>query len=121
VSIIKVFGEFRCKNLTSQTMSVVAQLPKERRGGESKVVSIDTEGAFRPERITQIAEHLGVDPETLLKNVIYTRALNSEHQHELLNTLVRVFAGGEFVPLVIDSIMACFRVDYQGRGELSER
>jgi meiotic recombination protein DMC1 len=39
----------------------------------------------------------------------------------LLNTLAREFAGGEFVLLVVDSIMARFRVDYQGRGELSDR
>jgi meiotic recombination protein DMC1 len=102
-------------------MSVVAQLPKELGGGEGKLAYIDIEGTFRPERITQIAERFGVDPETALENILYARALNSEHQHKLLNTLAREFAGEEFVLLVIDSIMACFRVDYQGRGELSDR
>jgi meiotic recombination protein DMC1 len=122
MSISEVFGEFRCgKTQLSQTMSVVAQLPKELGGGEGKVAYIDTEGTFRPERITQIAGRFGVDPETALENILYARALNSEHQHELLNTLAKEFAGGEFVLLVIDSIMACFRVDYQGRGELSDR
>jgi meiotic recombination protein DMC1 len=63
----------------------------------------------------------GVDPDTALGNILCARALNSEHQHELLNTLAREFAGGDFVLLVVDSIMACFSVDYQGRGELSHR
>ena len=122
MSISEVFGEYRCgKTQLSQTMSVVAQLPKDLGGGEGKVAYIDTEGTFRPERITQIAERFGVDPETALENILYARALNSEHQHELLNALAKEFAGGEFVLLVIDSIMACFRVDYQGRGELSDR
>ena len=31
------------------------------------------------------------------------------------------FASGEYRLLIIDSIIACFRVDYSGRGELAER
>ncbi|KAF3907741.1 hypothetical protein AA313_de0209170 [Arthrobotrys entomopaga] len=40
---------------------------------------------------------------------------------ELIQKLAEPFASGEYRLLVIDSIMACFRVDYSGRGELSER
>lgn len=100
---------------------MVAQLPKELGGGEGKVAYIDTEGTFRPEQITQIAERFGVGPDTALENTLYARALNNEHQHDLLNTLAREFAGGEFVLLVVDSIMTCFRVNYQRTGELSDR
>ena len=122
MSISEVFGESRCgKTQLSQTISVVAQLHKKLSGGEGKVAFIDTEGTFRAERITQIAERFSVDPDTALENILYARALNSEHQHELLNTVSKEFAGGEFVLLVVDSVMACFRVDYQGRGESSDR
>ena len=44
-----------------------------------------------------------------------------QHQLELLNTLSSSFAGNEYRLLIIDSIMACFRVDYCGRGELADR
>ena len=81
MSISEIFGEFRCgKTQMSHTMSVVAQLPKDMGGAEGKVAYIgmsdfmltsprshshaDTEGTFRPERIAQIAERFGVDPET---------------------------------------------------------
>lgn len=81
MSISEVFGEFRCgKTQMSHTMSVIAQLPKDMGGAEGKVAYIgtlddlprgscspifaDTEGTFRPERIAQIAERFGVDPET---------------------------------------------------------
>ncbi|KAI1925693.1 carboxymethylenebutenolidase [Ophidiomyces ophidiicola] len=122
MSISEVYGEFRCgKTQLSHTMSVVAQLPKEMGGAEGKVAYIDTEGTFRPERISQIAERFGVDPDSALENIAYARALNSEHQLELLNTLAKEFAGGEYRLLIIDSIMNCFRVDYCGRGELAER
>lgn len=122
MSISEVFGEFRCgKTQLSHTMSVVAQLPKALGGADGKVAYIDTEGTFRPERIAQIAERFGVDPDAAQENIAYARALNSEHQLELLNTLSREFAGGDYRLLIIDSIMNCFRVDYCGRGELAER
>ncbi|GKZ88896.1 meiotic recombination protein dmc1 [Aspergillus niger] len=122
MSISEVFGEFRCgKTQLSHTMSVVAQLPKELGGAGGKVAYIDTEGTFRPERIAQIAERFGVDADAAQENIAYARALNSEHQLELLNTLSKEFAGGEYRLLIIDSIMNCFRVDYCGRGELADR
>jgi len=40
---------------------------------------------------------------------------------ELLNTLSAQFSSNEYRLLIIDSIMACFRVDYCGRGELADR
>lgn len=122
MSISEVFGEFRCgKTQLSHTMSVIAQLPKDMGGAEGKVAYIDTEGTFRPERITQIAERFGVDPETTQDNITYARAVNSEHQMELLNKVAEFFVSNEYRLLIIDSIMALFRVDYTGRGELNER
>ena len=121
-SISEVYGEFRCgKTQLCSTMSVIAQLPTSLGGGEGKVAYIDTEGTFRPERVAQIAQRFEVDADAALENILYARAANSEHQLELLNGLAREFASGEYKLLVIDSILACFRVDYCGRGELSER
>ncbi|KAH7080007.1 meiotic recombination protein-like protein dmc1 [Paraphoma chrysanthemicola] len=119
MSISEVFGEFRCgKTQLSHTMSVIAQLPKDMGGAEGKVAYI---GTFRPERIAQIAERFGVDPETTQDNITYARAVNSEHQMELLNKVAEFFVGNEYRLLIVDSIMALFRVDYTGRGELNER
>jgi hypothetical protein len=38
----------------------------------------DTEGTFRPERIMEIAERFGVDPDQACENIAYARAQNSE-------------------------------------------
>lgn len=84
------------------------------KGAEGKVAYIDTEGTFRPERIAQIAERFGVDPDAAQEKIAYARALNSEHQLELLNTLAKEFAGGAYKLIIIDSIMNCFRVDHCG-------
>lgn len=72
-------------------------------------------------RIDEIAKRFNVDPTQAKENISYARAANSEHQCELLNTLSQQFASNEYRLLIIDSIMALFRVDYSGRGELNER
>lgn len=122
MSITEVFGEFRCgKTQLCHTMCVTAQLPKEMGGAEGKVAYIDTEGTFRPDRIKAIAERFGVDPAACLENISYARALNSEHQMELCEQISSELSDGSYRLMIIDSIMACFRVDYSGRGELNER
>ncbi len=58
------------------SLAVNVQLPVERGGAEGKAVYIDTEGTFRPERIRQIAESKGANPENVLKNILVARAFN---------------------------------------------
>ena len=83
---------------------------------------------------------VSVDAEQVQENIAYARALNSEvtpsflsitpvvslilscqHQLELLNSLAASFQTNQYRLLIIDSIMACFRVDFCGRGELADR
>ena len=50
-------GEFGSgKSQLCHTLSVTANMPKERGGLGGNVIFIDTENTFRPERINQIAE-----------------------------------------------------------------
>ncbi len=56
MSITEAFGEFRTgKTQLAHTLCVTTQLPKQKGGGNGKVIYIDTEGTFRPQRIEQIA------------------------------------------------------------------
>ncbi|XP_006520470.1 meiotic recombination protein DMC1/LIM15 homolog isoform X1 [Mus musculus] len=77
----------------------------------------------RPDRLRDIADRFNVDHEAVLDNVLYARAYTSEHQMELLDYVAAKFheEAGIFKLLIIDSIMALFRVDFSGRGELAER
>lgn len=54
---------------------------------------------------------------------MYARAYNSEHQYELLNSVAAKFheEAGVFKLLIVDSIMALFRVDFNGLGEMVAR
>ncbi|ELK10227.1 Meiotic recombination protein DMC1/LIM15 like protein [Pteropus alecto] len=75
------------------------------------------------DRLRDIADRFNVDHEAVLDNVLYARAYTSEHQMELLDYVAAKFheEAGIFKLLIIDSIMALFRVDFSGRGELAER
>ncbi|KAF9434156.1 Meiotic recombination protein dmc1 [Entomortierella beljakovae] len=124
MAITEAFGEFRTgKTQIAHTLCVMAQLPASMGGGNGKAAYIDTEGTFRHERIKSIAERFGIDSEAALDNILVARAYNSEHQMELITELAARFAEekGIFRLLVIDSIIALFRTDFSGRGELSER
>lgn len=117
-----MYGEYRTgKTQLAHTLCVVTQLPKDMGGASGKVAYIDTEGTFRPERISQIADRFNLEPGPVLENIVHARALNSEHQMELTKDLGERLAEGGYRLIIVDSIMALFRVDYSGRGELSER
>lgn len=103
------------------TLCVTAQLPRNRGGGQGKVAYIDTESTFRPDRIGPIAERYNLDPEAVLENIIVSRAYTSEMMGQLLVQLAALMLEEQFSVLIVDSIMALYRVDYAGRGQLSER
>ncbi|XP_054044738.1 meiotic recombination protein DMC1/LIM15 homolog isoform X2 [Rissa tridactyla] len=111
------------KTQLSHTLCVTAQLPGPNGYTGGKIIFIDTENTFRPDRLRDIADRFNVDHDAVLDNVLYARAYTSEHQMELLDYVAAKFheEAGIFKLLIIDSIMALFRVDFSGRGELAER
>ena len=55
----EIFGEFRTgKTQMMHTLAVMAQRPLDQGGAEGRVIYIDTEGTFRPLKLTAIAERL---------------------------------------------------------------
>ncbi|XP_041363265.1 meiotic recombination protein DMC1/LIM15 homolog [Gigantopelta aegis] len=124
MAITEAFGEFRTgKTQLSHTLCVTAQLPGANGYTGGKVVFIDTENTFRPDRLRSIADRFNLDQNAVLDNVLYARAYTSEHQYELMDYVAAKFyeEPGVFKLLIVDSIMALFRVDFCGRGELADR
>ena len=108
------------------TLAVMVQKPYEEGGLHGSVIWIDTENTFRPERIQEIAEKRGLDPNEALKHVYVARAFNSSHQIVLLDKVRELIAELSQTDypvklLVIDSLMAHFRSEFAGRGMLAER
>ena len=75
----------------------------------------------RPERIKQIAMRYGLDAEQVLNNIMVGRAFTVDSVATLILQAAAAMIEDSFALLIIDSIMAPYRVDYSGRGELSER
>lgn len=80
-SITELFGEFRTgKTQLAHTLCITTQLSHKMNGGQGKVIYLDTEGNFRPERIEAIAERFGLDVEQTLDNIIICRVFSHEEQ-----------------------------------------
>ena len=122
-AITEAFGAYGSgKSQLGFTLSVRAQLPKDMGGAAGKAVFIDTEGTFRPERIKQIAEGMGLNPDEALKNIFVARAFNSDHQILLIDKVAEMIQNGEPIKLVVvDSLTAHFRAEFSGRGQLADR
>lgn len=127
-SITEVYGEYRSgKSQLCHTLAVTAQvtsshqLSKKDKGGDGKVIYIDTEGTFRPERIVQIAEKYGLDGRQALENISIARAHNVDHQTQLLMSAAAIMCSDKYSLMIYDSATHHFRTEYQGRGELSSR
>ena len=139
MAITEVFGEFRTgKTQLSHTLCVTTQMPGDGFSGGKVIylgrvhvltqltfilLFLDTENTFRPDRLRPIADRFNLDAEAVLDNVLYSRAYTSEQQMELLDFVCAKFheEPGIFKLLIVDSVMALFRVDFSGRGELAER
>lgn len=124
-SITEVYGEFRTgKTQLCHTLSVTCQLDGEQGGGMGRVIVVDTEGSFRPERVAKIAEsRFGLDPTAVLDNIRIARVYNVDDQMDA-NIAIAAMLADEEEPtrlIIVDSVMNLFRTDYCGRGELAER
>ena len=123
-SLTELFGEARVgKTQLLHTLAVTTQLDLAQGGGAGKVLYIDTEGCFRPERISMIAERFGIRAEDCLNNILVARVHTHDKQmqacHEAGQLIVQ--EGEPVRLLIIDSITALFRSEYSGRGELATR
>ena len=121
-AITETFGEFGSgKSQLGHQLAVNATRAQDDGGLDGDTVWIDTENTFRPERITQMAEALDLDPEKILKRVHVARAFNSHHQMLLVDKAQDIAKEFPVRLLVVDSLTAHFRSEYIGRGTLAER
>jgi DNA repair protein RadA len=129
-SVTELFGEFRTgKTQIAHQLCVTVQLPREKGGlresdNYPKVIYIDSESTFRPERILSMASRWKdeLDEDLLLENILHGRAHNSDHQMVLVEKMIKDYLPTQNVKLlVVDSLIAHFRAEYVGRGTLAAR
>ncbi len=121
-AITEFFGEFGSgKTQICHQLAVNIQKPDEDTGLGKAAIYVDTENTFRPERIIQIAEGAGLDPESILENIIVGRAYNSDHQMMIIDRAESIIKEKNVGLIVVDSLTSHFRADYSGRGMLANR
>ncbi|NJE05294.1 DNA repair and recombination protein RadB [Thermococcus sp. M36] len=84
-----------------------------------RVAYIDTEGGFSPERLGQIAEARGLDPEDALSRFILFTPADFKEQRRVIGNLKKVVDRG-FSLVVVDSITAHYRVEEHRRNLTAE-
>jgi DNA repair protein RadA len=121
-SMTEFIGEFGAgKSQISMQLCITSQQPTEQGGLGGKVLFVDTEGTFSPERIHNIATAKGLDANKVLENIIYARCYNSDHQMLIVDKAFKIVEE-EGVKLVrVDSLISHFRGEYVGRESLAER
>lgn len=113
-SITEIFGESAAgKTQFSHTLAVTSFAKN-----KGKTLYIDTENTFRSERIIDMAERFKLDPMEVLENIEVACAENTEKLLIIIKEVNFLLEKGGYNLLIIDSIMAPFRVDFMGRGEL---
>ena len=119
-AITECFGEFGSGKTQIGHVLAVQTLALD---PEANVVYIDTENTFRPERIKQLAEGIGLDFEEALSRIMVARAYNSDHQMLLAEKVETLIAeqGKKVRLVVVDSLTAHFRAEFIGRGTLATR
>jgi DNA repair protein RadA len=121
-AITEFVGEFGTgKSQICMTASIRTQLPEDKGGLNGKVLFIDTEGTFAAQRVYQIAQAAGHDPEKILEGIIYSRVYNSDHQILSIDHAFKVCQEENIKLLIVDSVMSHFRGEYIGRESLAER
>jgi len=119
-AITECFGEFGSGKTQIGHILAVNALKE---NPNAVAVYIDTENTFRPERITQLAEGVGLNPQDVLSRIMVARAFNSDHQMLLAEKVESLIneQGKDVRLVVIDSLTSHFRAEFVGRGTLAER
>ncbi|MFQ6094915.1 MAG: DNA repair and recombination protein RadA [Candidatus Bathyarchaeia archaeon] len=121
-TITEFYGEYGSgKSQMAHQLCVNVQLPIEKGGLEGGALYIDTENTFRTERILQMANHIGLDPDEAVENIIVAEAYNSDHQMFLLENSDQIIKENGIRLIVVDSLTAHFRSEYLGRENLAIR
>ncbi|HIE81121.1 MAG TPA: DNA repair and recombination protein RadA [Candidatus Poseidoniales archaeon] len=121
-AIVEVYGEFGSgKTQIGHQLCVNTMLPLEKGGFDGEVFYIDTEDTFRPERIAQMCEGVGLDPMMVLDRIHVARAYNSAHQMLLVDEIKKLSKNIDVKLIIVDSLTSHFRSEYIGRGMLAPR
>ena len=114
--LTEVFGR---SNSGKSQLAMQAALVAARGGAKS--LYIDTEGAFRPERLEEIARARGWDIGGVLERIVYVRCDSSSEQMEAIRKMATRPTTASCRLVIVDTLTRNFSVELPGRSNLSSR
>src|ERR671925_939171 len=117
-ALTEIVGEFGSgKSQLCYTLCVTANSAFPDNG----IIFVDTENAFRAERVHQITESRGLDAEEIMKRIFVCRIYYSAHLEAVVRGLAKSIEQYKARLVIIDSIISLHRAEFPGRETLSER
>ncbi|ADN50280.1 DNA repair and recombination protein RadA [Vulcanisaeta distributa] len=122
-AIYEFAGEFGTgKTQLCHQLSVTVQLSQDKGGVGGAAVYLDTEEAFSPNRIVNIAQRFDLDPNEALDNIYVIKVINAADLEDRIKfDVVKLVEQANAKLIVVDSIIALYRAEFKGRERLAER
>jgi len=121
-AMTEIAGEYASgKTQLCYTLCVTATLPLNKGGLNSSVIFVDTENTFRSERVHQIAENRGINPDKVLQKVFVCKVLNAGQLELVAQNLGKSIEEYNAKLVIVDSIISLHRAEFTGRETLAER
>lgn len=121
-AMTEIAGEYASgKTQLCYTLCVTATLPLNKGGLNGSVIFVDTENTFRSERVHQIAENRGINPDKILQKVFVCKVLNAGQLELVAQNLGKSIEEYHVKLVIVDSIISLHRAEFTGRETLAER
>jgi DNA repair protein RadA len=121
-AMTEIAGEYACgKTQLCYTLCVTATLQLNKGGLDGSVIFVDTENTFRSERVHQIAENRGINPDKILQKVFVCKVLNAAQLEMVAQNLGKSIEEYNAKLVIIDSIISLHRAEFTGRETIAER
>lgn len=122
-AIYEFAGEFGTgKTQLCHQLSVVVQMGQDKGGVAGSAVYLDTEEAFSPNRIVNIAQRFEMDPNEVLDNIYVIKVVNAVDLEDRIKfDVVKLIEQSNVKLIIVDSVIALYRAEFKGRERLAER
>ena len=90
-------------------------------GLDGSIIFVDTENTFRSERVHQIAENRGINPDKVLQKVFVCKVLNAAQLEMVAQNLGKSIEEYHAKLVIVDSIISLHRAEFTGRETLADR
>ncbi len=121
-TLVELVGEPQMgKTQLALTAASIAPLPVEQGGLGGSVLWIDTEGAFRVQRLVEIGKRFNVDEELIYERIFHAEVFSVSDLEDVIRAVTSEMMEENVKMIVIDSLIDVFRKEYTDLHRLPER